>query len=337
VKDDPPNLRPLAKWVRHGAIRIQDPEVRSRLDRYLAGRFPYRSRTQWARVIDGGRILVNGRACRPSRVIQFGDRVDYRPPPRIEPDVDVEVRILHEDDALLAVDKPPDLPVHPSGRYFRNTLLCVLLRERGETLDRPGIRIVHRLDRETSGVVLFGKSRESAAALARQFEEHSVRKEYLALVHGCPQEERFRVEASLGRNQGSKVRKAVGVVADGEGRTAVTDFEVAARGPQHSLLIARPVTGRLHQIRVHSRHAGYPIVGDKLYGLDESYFLKLAAGGEYTEEEWAKLLISRQGLHAWRVSFRHPRTGEPATITAPIPDDLRALCARLGLGGLAAG
>lgn len=329
--DDLPNLRPLAKWVRHGSIHIQDPAVRARLDRYLAGRFAYRSRTGWARMIASGRIRVNGRACRPSRVVQFGDRIDYLPQRAPEPDVPREIAILREDEGILAVNKPAGLPVHPSGRYFRHTLLCLLLEKRGESLDQPGIRIVHRLDRETSGVVVFGKSREDAAALARQFEEQMVEKEYLVLVHGVPVGETFTIDAPLGRNVDSRVRKAVGIVPEGTGRRARTEFRLLARGAAHALLRARPLTGRLHQIRVHARAAGHPVVGDKLYGLDERYFLKLAAGQPYTAEDRSRLLLERQGLHAWKLRFAHPRGGGRCEIQAPLPEDLRAFCRECGL------
>ncbi len=331
LPDDPPGLRPLAKWVRHGAIRIEDPLVRQRLDRYLAGRFTYRSRTAWSRMIELRRILVNGQPCRPSRVVKFGDRIDYVPRREPEPPIRVDLRILLEDEGILAVDKPAHLPVHPSGRYFRNTLLCLLLESRGETLDHPGVRIVHRLDRETSGVVLFGKSRASTSFLARQFEAHTVCKEYLVLVHGRSADERFVVDAPLGRALDSRVRKAVGVVAPGEGRRARTEFETLARGPDHTLLLARPRTGRLHQIRVHARHAGLPVVGDKLYGLDEAYFLKLAAGEHYTDEDRARLALDRQGLHAWRITLNHPVTRAPFTVSAPLPPELRRFCALNGL------
>lgn len=326
---DHPGFRPLAKWVRHGSIRIEDPAILVRLDRYLAGRFTYRSRTGWARMIEAERILVNGRPCRSSRVVRIGDRVDYVPRREPEPAVTTVVPRLHEDPFLLAVNKPPNLPVHPSGRHFRNTLLCILLEERGETLDEPGIRIVHRLDRETSGVVLFGKTRVAAAFLARQFERHRVEKEYLLLVHGIPAEDRFTVDASLGQAPASRVRKAVGVVPRGEGRTARTDFTVIARGPEHALLLAQPRTGRLHQIRVHARHAGFPVVGDKLYGLDEKLFLKLAAGEAFSAFDHARLLLDRQCLHAWRLRLEHPGTREPFQFAAPLPADMEGLARRL--------
>jgi 23S rRNA pseudouridine1911/1915/1917 synthase len=329
MTDELHNLRPLAKWVRHGSIRIEDPTVRVRLDRYLAGRFRYRSRTQWAKVIEAGRILLNGQVCRPSRVIGLGDRIDYVPLRQVEPPVNVIIPVLYEDDLVLAVNKPPNLPVHPSGRYFKNTLLCLLLEARGQTLDNPGLRIVHRLDRETSGVLLFGKTKEATSYLAGQFEDRSVIKEYLALVYGAPEPARFRVDAALGPNPASRVRKAVGVVPIGQGRRAVTDFEVAARGPAHALLLARPRTGRLHQIRVHARHAGFPIVGDKLYGLDEEFFLKLASGGTYTREDRERLILDRQGLHAARITCQHPGTGQSITCAAPLADDMKAACSLL--------
>jgi RluA family pseudouridine synthase len=328
---DHPGLRPLAKWVRHGNIRIEDPAIAVRLDRYLAGRFTYRSRTGWVRMIEAERVLVNGCPCRPSRVVRTGDGIDYVPRREPEPPVTVEIPRLHDDAFLLAVNKPPNLPVHPSGRYFRNTLLCILLAERGETLDEPGIRIVHRLDRETSGVVVFGKTRVATAFLARQFERHRAEKEYLLIAHGIPEEDQFTVAASLGAAPTSRVRKAVGVSPAGEGRPARTDFTVLARGPEHSFLSARPRTGRLHQIRVHARHAGFPVVGDKLYGLDEQLFLKLAAGESYSEEDRARLLLGRQCLHAWHLRIEHPGTRELILLAAPLPTDMEELAQRLGI------
>ena len=319
--------RPHAKWVRHGVLTIQDPEVSERLDRYLSHRFKYRSRTQWVRMIEEGRIRVNGRSVRVSQRIKFGDQIEYIPRKTTEPDVCFDWKVLQEDETLLVIDKPANLPVHPSGRYFRNTLLVDLLLSRGESLDKPGVRIVHRLDRETSGIVLFGKDRLSTSRLAIQFEKRGVRKEYLLLVHGVPAEDRFTVDAALGRNEQSRVRKAMGVVEDG--LSARTEFEVVSRGPRHALLRARPLTGRFHQIRVHTRHAGYPIVGDKLYGLDEEFFLKMVEGREYSADDRDRLLLNRQGLHAHSLTVRHPASKEPITFVAPLPADMRAIAESL--------
>ncbi|MFN8548011.1 MAG: RluA family pseudouridine synthase [Candidatus Eisenbacteria bacterium] len=323
------NPRPHAKWVRHGILTIQDPEVSERLDRYLSHRFAYRSRTQWVCMIEEGRIRVNGRQVRGSQRVRFGDRIEYIPKKTVEPAVSFDWRVLAEDEWLLAVEKPANLPVHPSGRYFRNTLLADLLESRGESLDHPGVRIVHRLDRETSGIVLFGKDRLSTSRLASQFEARRVEKEYLLLVHGCPSADRYTVDAPLGRNVDSRVRKAMGVVP--EGLSAQTEFLVRARGREHALLSARPRTGRFHQIRVHTRHAGFPIVGDKLYGLDEEFFLKMVEGREFDLADRERLLLERQGLHAHRLTLKHPKTREPVTFVSPLPADMRAICATLGI------
>ncbi|MCA9729057.1 MAG: RluA family pseudouridine synthase, partial [Candidatus Eisenbacteria bacterium] len=310
--------------------RIPDGWESQRLDRYLAARFPYRSRAQWMELIRAGQVRVNGRTVRPSQRVSPGTLVEYRPSETSEPEVSADIRILHEDDFVLVVDKPPDLPLHPSGKYFRNTLLSVLLERRGETLDEPGVRVVHRLDRETSGVVVFGKSPEATAFLAAQFEHRQARKRYLALVYGDPPAE-FAVEARLGPRAGSRIRKAVGIVGPGEGASARTVFRRLAGGGDLGLVEARPETGRLHQIRVHLQHAGYPVVGDKMYGPDEGLFLKLVDGETYTPEDHARLLLPRQALHAWRLTLRHPRTGSTVTWTAPVPEDMRELGSARGI------
>ena len=320
-----------ARWVRHGTHLVPDTVGEERLDRYLSSRFNYRTRTQWVQIIKSGRVQVNGSVVRPSQPLRPGFRIDYEPEPIAEPSVSFEIGLLHEDSSLLAVDKPGDLPVHPSGRYFRNTLLSHLLEERGQTLDRPGLRVVHRLDRETSGVIVFGKTREVAGALGQQFETRTAKKRYLLVVHGAPNEEEFEVDGALGPRRNSRIRKAVGVVPEGEGRPARTEFQVLARGEHHSLLLARPLTGRLHQIRVHVQHAGFPIVGDKMYGLDEGIFLRFISGEELGPEDTARLVHPRQALHAYTLSLTHPATGAAFELRAPLPADLQELCARLGL------
>ena len=325
------SARPWAAWVRHGRHVINDPEVDGRLDRYLHARFPYRSRTQWGQAVRSGRIRLNGHKCRPSHLVRTGDVIDYLIHRAQEPDVNFDIRTIFEDDHILVVDKPPDIPVHPSGRYFKNTVLSKLLADRGETLDNPGVRIVHRLDRETSGVLLFAKSPESARRLAPQFEKRTARKAYLALVYGTPAETSFTLDRPLGRNTDSKIRKSVGVVDDGEGWPALTEFEVAAAGAAHALLIARPRTGRLHQIRVHARAAGHPVVGDKMYGPDEDLYLKLVRGDAYSADDEARLLLDRQALHAWSLTVAHPESRETMTFRAPLPQDIRRLAGSLGI------
>lgn len=319
----------LAHWTRSHFCEVPASKAGQRLDAFLARSFRYRSRTSWAAFIRSGRIRVNGNQARPGRALRVGDQIQYVPDPQPEPRVSRRYRVIHEDPEVLAICKPANLPVHPSGRYFHNTLLLMLLAERGGDLGTTDLRIVHRLDRETSGVILFGKGRESAAALATQFEMRTVRKRYLAIVHGTPFEDRFTVDAPIGRDPASPIRKAMTVIADG--RHARTRFQVIRRGPEHALVLARPLTGRLHQIRVHLRHAGLPIVGDKVYGLDPELFLRFV-GGTLSEQDRRRLLWRRQALHAWSLSIQHPRDGHRMRLRANPGGAWKRLAERLGLG-----
>ena len=296
----------------------------TRLDRYLAGRFTYRSRNRWGRLIREGRITVNQHHVRPSRTLRPGDVIEYVPLPRAEPAIDDRCDILHLDDALVAVGKSGNLPIHPSGRYFRHTLLHLLLDRHPEW---GRLHVIHRLDRETSGVVLFGRSREDAGRVALQFRRRTVTKRYLALVEGRPQEDRFDIDLPLGPARGSAIRKAVGVRLGG--LPSRTEIRVLHRGPGWAWVEARPRTGRFHQIRVHLRAVGLPVLGDKVYGRDERFFLKFIAGTPLTPEERQTLALPRQALHAYQVAITHPRTGRPLIVTAPLPPDLAdALSAR---------
>ena len=318
----------LARLVRRGSCEVGADGAGFRLDVFLARTFPYRSRTAWTALIRAGRILLNTAVARPGHSLNRGDRIDYLPDPQPEPKVARIIRILLEDDDLLAVSKPANLPVHPSGRYFRNTLLMMLLEARGESLGRTSLRIVHRLDRETSGLILFAKGREAASILSTQFESREVRKRYLAVVHGRPKQERFLVDAPIGRDESSPVRKAMTVTT--EGRPSRTSFRVLRYGPEHALVTASPHTGRLHQIRVHLRHVGHPIIGDKLYGLDPRLFLRFVEG-RLSAHDRERLRWRRQGLHAWKLSFRHPRDGRLIALRAPIGAAWLRSAARLGL------
>jgi len=274
-------------------------------------------------------VQLNGVTVRPGHFLRHGDQIRYLPDPRPEPKVSKSYRILFEDDDLLAVHKPAHLPVHPSGRYYRNTLLLMLLEERKEQLDNASLRIIHRLDRETSGVILFGKGKTAAAALAGQFESRLVRKAYLAVVHGKPREDRFLIDAPIGRDTRSLIRKAMTVTADGQ--PARTGVKVLRRGGDHSLLLARPYTGRLHQIRVHLRHAGFPVLGDKVYGLDPGLFLRFV-GSTLTDGDRRRLMWRRQALHAWKLRFSHPRDGRILQIRAPVGRSWIRQAELLGLG-----
>jgi len=318
----------LAHWTRDAYCEVPQGKAGQRLDTFLARTFPYRSRTRWAVLVRTGRIRVNDSTARPGRGLQSGDRIEYVHDPRPEPQISRAFRVIHEDPWLLAVRKPANLPVHPAGRYFRNTLLWMLLEQRGEPMDATALRIVHRLDRETSGLILFGKGREAASLLARQFENREVRKQYLAIVHGLPRRDRFVVDAPIGPDRASTIRNAMTVLP--EGQPARTSFRVVRRGPEHALLIARPQTGRLHQIRVHLRHTGHPIIGDKIYGLDPALFLRFVTD-TLSPQDRRRLLWRRQALHAWKLSFHHPDDGRPVKLRAPVGSSWLNLASRLGL------
>ncbi len=323
----PPRDDEIATWTRHGFCRVPESESGRRLDVFLARSFPYRSRTQWVSLVRSGRIRVNDHVSRPGRGLRGGDLLVYVPGRRPEPTVSRRYRVLLEDPWILAIRKPANLPVHPSGRYFHNTLLVMLAVERGEEIDTTDLRIVHRLDRETSGIILFAKGRKAASAVAGQFENRMVRKEYLAIVHGRPERSRFLVDAAIGPDPASPVRKAVTVRWDGD--PARTSIRVLRRGPAHSLVLARPHTGRMHQIRVHLRHAGFPIVGDKVYGQDASIFVRFVMDS-MTDGDRRRLLWRRQALHAWKLTFRHPEDGREVRLRAPVGRSWLRFLERLG-------
>jgi 23S rRNA pseudouridine1911/1915/1917 synthase len=316
----------VRRWVRRGEARIDAVHAGARLDRFLAGRFTYRSRTQWRRLITAGRITVNGRPARPARALRAGDVIAYVPLERAEPEIDRQVDVLHVDEQLVAVAKSGNLPMHPSGAYFRNTLIHLLADTHPEW---GALRVIHRLDRETSGIVVFGRTREATERVAIQFRRRSADKRYVAIVHGRPSEDAFTIDAPLGLALDSRIRKAVGVRADGV--PARTDIRVLHRGDAWAFVEARPRTGRLHQIRVHLRHAGLPILGDKVYGLSERFFLRFIADEPLTPEEQAALGLGRQALHAHRLSLLHPETGEPLELRSPLPPDMAGALRERGL------
>jgi RluA family pseudouridine synthase len=286
-----------------------------RLDRYLALRFTYMSRNQWQREIASGQVAVNGGVTlQGHKKIREGDLIYYLGRNITEPEIDRSYAILYEDPYLLCVNKPGNIPVHPSGVFFHNTLLTLLEDERKEKL-HP----LHRLDRETSGALIFARDRETASTIQSSFNS-LVSKSYLAIVHGrvgAP----FRVDLPLGPAPDSAVKKKRGAYPGAPESAATTYFPLLIRDG-HTLVKAVPETGRQHQIRAHALHAGYPLVGDKLYGLDEGLYLRFTREGN-TDEILSTLGFPRTALHSRRLVLRHPRTGAWLRLTAPLPHDFR--------------
>jgi 23S rRNA pseudouridine1911/1915/1917 synthase len=298
-----------------------------RIDRFIRWRIPRLSRTRIQGFIANGQVHgPRGRIERPSVRVRAGDVVTLWRPAFAEPDVVMDYRTLYVDDALLVLDKPAGLPVHPSARYHRHTLTALMRERLGSG---HGWQMAHRLDRETSGVLAFGRRGGSATPLKRAFADRLVEKGYLALVHGrLPETE--TIDLPIGPAVGSRVRVKMGprLVADG-GLPAITDVvprrEGTFRSEPITLVQLRPRTGRQHQLRVHLAAIGHPIVGDKLYGLDEQCFIDVVDGNRTMADLGAALGLSRHALHAARLTLPHPEHGGRLTLDAPWPDDLAAI------------
>lgn len=287
-----------------------------RLDRFLRKKIPRLSRTRVQRVIRG-ECWLDGRPCKPSTTVAAGQRVTFRRPAPVEPEAPRELPLLHADDAFYALDKPPGIAMHPTAKYHWSTVTSVLR----EKFPGEALQITHRLDLETSGVLLVARSYEAAVALKRAFARRRVHKRYVAVVHGALAGEGV-IDAPLGLGGGLvRVKMAVRPEADG-GLPARTRWRARAQAGGYTVVDCWPETGRQHQIRAHLDHLGHPIVGDKLYP-DERIF------ADYQDHGWdavaARLPLARHALHAAELRFPHPTTGDEVVVHSALPPDLRAL------------
>jgi 23S rRNA pseudouridine1911/1915/1917 synthase len=291
---------------------LVDPkEAGKRLDVFVAQASGL-SRARVQGLIEAGDVLVAGHPQKARYLVRAGERIGVTVPPAVSLDLVPEpfpLEILFEDEQLLVLNKPAGLVVHPGAGRRTGTLVHALLAHCRDLpgiggVERPGI--VHRLDRDTSGVMLVAKTDLAHHALSHQFKTRIVRKRYLALVHGELGQDAGRIEANIGRREDD--RKRMGVKRKG-GREAVTTFRVLARSAGRTLLDLGLETGRTHQIRVHLAHIGHPVVGDQMYGG--------------RRERHGKGEGMRQLLHAWRIGFRHPTTEGWLEFEAPIPADFR--------------
>jgi 23S rRNA pseudouridine1911/1915/1917 synthase len=284
-----------------------------RLDRFLKKKIPRLSRVRIQRVIRG-ECWVDGRPAKPSQVVAPGQVVTFRRPAPVEPEVPRELPVLHVDPLFYALDKPAGIPMHPTAKWHHSTVTAVL-RERfpGEPL-----QITHRLDLETSGVVLVARTAEAAVALKRAFARRKVHKRYLAIVRGALEGEGV-IDAPLAL-AGGLVRVKMAVRE--EGLPSRTRFSVVRGNGEHTLVECWPETGRQHQIRAHLDHIGHPLVGDKLYP-DERVFADFQDHGFAAIAD--RVELPRQALHAAELIFAHPASGEEVRVESPLPADLRAL------------
>ena len=288
-----------------------------RLADYLAGRFTYRSIAEWGERILSGEITVNGAPVGPEYILKLHDVIEYRPGDIEEPPASLDYKVIFEDEHLLLVDKPANLCVHPSGPYFKNTLWYLLKERFGD------IHLVNRLDRETSGLLIAAKNAQCAAKLAKM--QNQIRKIYMVMVHGTVTE-KFSAKGFLFDDSLSNVRKKR-KFAPGERppenalkiESSWTEITPLESRDGFSLAAAELKTGRMHQIRATMFSCGFPVVGDKLYGVDENLFLKLRSDS-LTSEDKAQLILPAQALHSSYLAFPHPVTGESLTFNAPLPD-----------------
>ena len=297
-----------------------EPETAGeRLDRHVATRLDA-PRNQVQRWIAEGLVRVNGRQAKPSAVLAAGDRVACAPPAPKEDRVLPEpgdLRVLHEDAELVVIDKPAGLAVHPGAGRATGTLAHRLLDRYPEMAGvggpgRPGI--VHRLDQGTSGALVVARTPAAYARLSRAFAAREVEKRYLAVAYGAPSPRSGVIEAPIGRHPQRRQEMAVRA----GGRPARTGYRTLAAAAGISLLEMDLATGRTHQIRVHLKSIGHPLVGDPVYGEARWKGLPRAVQASLRD-------FPRPALHAWRLAFRHPETGERLAFEAPVPEDLRGL------------
>lgn len=285
-----------------------------RLDVFLTGKSPDLSRSKIKRMILMGDVLVNGKAVKPHYMVQLDDEIRMQAPqfeaPR-QDEEDIPLSILFEDEDIIAVDKAAGMVVHPGNGNYQHTLVNALLYYTRRQLSqvggevRPGI--VHRLDKNTSGVLLVAKHDRAHRRLAEQFRSHKIHKVYYAFVKGVVQHDELKCSEAVSRSFMN--RKKI-VVSPASGKEAVTFFKVKERFAAASWVEARPVTGRTHQLRVHLAFIGHPLLGDDLYGVKS-------------------ILINRHALHAYSIAFRHPMKGTDMHIISELPADMQALAERL--------
>jgi 23S rRNA pseudouridine1911/1915/1917 synthase len=296
--------------MREATYKVDPSEAKKRIDLFLSNIQSEISRSQAQRLIEQDHVSVNDKPVRAKYKVKSGDIVQLRVPDPTPMDLSAEsipLDIVFEDECMVVVDKPAGMVVHPAPGHSTGTLVHALLHHCKDLsgiggVERPGI--VHRLDKDTSGLVLVAKSEMAHRSLASQFKEREIKKVYLALVRGKVAQDKGVIDLAIGRHKIH--RKKMAVQREG-GRSATTGFEVIARYPHFSYLRLFPKTGRTHQIRVHVAEMGHPILSDTTYGgkLDAKH-----------------MKMPRQALHAHKLEIRHPISGELKIFVSPLPDDL---------------
>jgi 23S rRNA pseudouridine1911/1915/1917 synthase len=305
-------------------LRVPKEMAGMRVDVFVQTQLKDTSRTRAKEIVKVAARTLEGAHIRPNARVAAGQHIVMWRPPWDEVEVPIEIAILLEDEHILVIDKPAGLPVHPSARYYRNTVIKMMNRK----YPSDHLVLAHRLDRETSGVLVLARTMAADRKVKKQFEQRTgVEKSYLAITWGWPERDEFRVELPLERDLKARMRVAMRVAEPGEGLTAatrVTVLEKRRNGDRlYALVRCDLETGRQHQIRVHLAAVGCPVLGDKLYGPSWKLHMRYS-DGTLTDEDSAMLEMPRHALHAARLVFRHPILDTPLVVEAPLPADMRS-------------
>ena len=292
-----------------------------RLDDYLAKYFLFHSRNIWKKLIRSKKVLVNSKIKKPAYKLSLGDQVTYYSPQELEPQIDRNLFVIWQQESLAGIYKPPNIPMHEGGVYRKNTF-CEVLKEKMGDSWAP----IHRLDRETSGLVLCGESSHTRKQLSAMMSSHLMQKTYYAIAIGKPSKKQWTVNEPIGAHPNTNFRTKQAVVKNGQ--EAITIFKVLKEKPNYCLLEVKPKTGRTHQIRVHAAWSELPLVGDKKYCKNEAIYL------EYMEKGFTPLvkkhcISERLCLHAKSLEFDNPLNKAPLKIQTALPDDMQEIWDRL--------
>lgn len=306
--EDESSFRPLGR-------PIAPEKAGERADLYLAQNFPFLSRVGWVKRLNKSEVLVDGSPVDRAYKLRSGQAISFYFPKTVEPEVNRDIYPIWRVGAVMAVFKPAPLPMHENGSYRHNTFAELLKEEVG-----PEWSAVHRLDRETSGIVLCGATNEVRKQLSFALQDRTLQKEYFAIAHGVPEHDSWIEDGPIGDLQTSEIRIKKWVVPDG--LPSETHFHRLESRQGYSLLRARPKTGRTNQIRIHSAYAGHHLVGDRLFYPGEDLWLDWYMNG-VTPGIIEKTGHLRCLLHAHALSFRHPENGKTYDVSSPLPDDMQ--------------
>jgi 23S rRNA pseudouridine1911/1915/1917 synthase len=310
-------------------LRVPKEMAGMRVDLFIQTQLKDTSRTRAKQIVKAAAYHLDGRRAKPNGRVAAEQLIALWRPPWDEVEVPREIPVLHEDEHVLVINKPAGLPVHPSARYYRNTVIKML----ESRFPSSHLVLAHRLDRDTSGVLILARTHQADRRIKAQFEaREGVDKSYLALTWGWPERDRLRIEVPLERDLRARLRVLMKIAAPGTGleaRTVVTVLQRLRRGERRYALVRCDLeTGRQHQIRIHLKSIGCPVVGDKLYGPDSELHAR-SSDNLLSERDREVLEMERHALHAWKLGLHHPMSGERLELTAAPPQDMLSF-----LGGL---